>query len=70
MSAEGFKRKLSAVLSVAVAGYSHLMGEDDDATVNFLTSNSNIERRDKERESACRIRTNGLKFRIKFSRNR
>ena len=37
MSTEGFKRKLSAILSADVAGYSRLMGEDDDATVRTLT---------------------------------
>ena len=37
MSSEGFKRKLSAILSADVAGYSRLMGEDDDATVRTLT---------------------------------
>ena len=36
-STEGFKRKLSAILSADVAGYSRLMGEDDDATVRTLT---------------------------------
>ena len=38
MSAEGFKRKLSAILSADVAGYSRPMGEDDEATVRILTS--------------------------------
>jgi adenylate cyclase len=37
MSTEGFKRKLSAILSADVAGYSRLMGEDDDSTVRTLT---------------------------------
>jgi len=37
MSADGFKRKLSAILSADVAGYSRLMGEDDSATVRTLT---------------------------------
>ena len=37
MSAEVFKRKLSAILSADVVGYSRLMGEDDDATVRTLT---------------------------------
>jgi TolB-like protein/class 3 adenylate cyclase/Flp pilus assembly protein TadD len=37
MSNAGFKRKLSAILSADVAGYSRLMGEDDDATVRTLT---------------------------------
>ena len=38
MGAEGFKRKLTAILSADVAGYSRLMGEDDEATVRTLTS--------------------------------
>ena len=37
MGTEGFKRKLSAILSADVEGYSRLMGEDDDATVRTLT---------------------------------
>ena len=37
MDSEGFKRKLSAILSADVVGYSRLMGEDDDATVHTLT---------------------------------
>ena len=36
MNTDGFKRKLSAILSADVAGYSRLMGEDDDA-VRTLT---------------------------------
>ena len=39
MAGEGFKRKLSAILSADVAGYSRLMGQDDDATVRTLTGN-------------------------------
>ena len=38
MSTEGFKRKLSAILSVDVEGYSRLLGEDEDATIRTLTS--------------------------------
>ena len=37
MSTDGFKRKLSAILSADVAGYSRLMGEDESATVRTLT---------------------------------
>jgi len=37
MESESFKRKLSAILSADVVGYSRLMGEDDDATVRTLT---------------------------------
>jgi adenylate cyclase len=36
MSAEGFKRKLTAILSADVKGYSRLMGEDEDSTVRTL----------------------------------
>jgi adenylate cyclase len=35
---EGFKRKLTAILSADVAGYSRLMGEDEEATVRTLTA--------------------------------
>jgi adenylate cyclase len=37
MASESFKRKLTAILSADVAGYSRLMAEDDDATVRTLT---------------------------------
>jgi TolB-like protein/lipoprotein NlpI len=37
MSDEGFKRKLTAILSADVEGYSRLMGDDEDATVRTLT---------------------------------
>ncbi len=36
MAAEGFKRKLTAILSTDVVGYSRLMGEDEAATVKTL----------------------------------
>jgi adenylate cyclase len=36
MAIEGFKRKLAAVLSADVAGYSRLMGEDEASTVRIL----------------------------------
>ncbi len=36
MAIEGFKRKLAAILSADVAGYSRLMGEDETATVRTL----------------------------------
>ena len=39
MSTEGFERRLSAILSTDVAGYSRLMGEDDNATVRALIEN-------------------------------
>jgi len=38
MTTESFKRKLTAILSADVAGYSRLMGEDEEATVRTLTS--------------------------------
>ncbi len=38
MAEEGFKRKLAAILSADVEGYSRLMGEDEEATVRTLTS--------------------------------
>lgn len=38
MADQGFKRKLTAILSADVAGYSRLMGDDEEATVRTLTS--------------------------------
>ncbi len=38
MAGEGFKRKLTAILSADVEGYSRLMDDDEDATVRTLTS--------------------------------
>ena len=38
MNTEGFKRKLTTMLSADVAGYSRLMGEDEAATVKTLTT--------------------------------
>jgi adenylate cyclase len=38
MAQEGFKRKLSAILSADVEGYSRLMGDDEEATVRTITS--------------------------------
>ena len=37
MNTEGYKRKISAILSTDVVGYSRLMGDDEDATVHALT---------------------------------
>jgi adenylate cyclase len=37
MTQEGFKRKLTAILSADVEGYSRLMGEDEEATVRTIT---------------------------------
>jgi adenylate cyclase len=38
MSAESFKRKLTAILSADVKGYSRLMGENEAETVRTLTA--------------------------------
>jgi adenylate cyclase len=38
MTDQGFKRKLTAILSADVEGYSRLMGEDEEATVRTLTA--------------------------------
>ena len=38
MAKEGFRRKLTAILSADVEGYSRLMGEDEDATIRTLTA--------------------------------
>ena len=38
MAEEGFKRKLTAILSADVEGYSRLMGEDEDGTIRTLTT--------------------------------
>jgi adenylate cyclase len=37
MAEKGFKRKLTAILSADVEGYSRLMGEDEESTVRTLT---------------------------------
>jgi len=38
MTTKAFKRKLTAILSADVKGYSRLMGEDDEATVRTITA--------------------------------
>ena len=38
MTDEGFKRKLAAILSADVEGYSRLMDDDEEATVRTLTA--------------------------------
>ena len=38
MAEEGFKRKLAAILSVDVEGYSRLMDDDEEATISTPTS--------------------------------
>ena len=42
MTQEGFKRKLSAILSADAVGYSRLMGDDEAATVSTITSYRNV----------------------------
>ena len=42
MGDEGFERKLTAVLSADVAGYSRLMSEDDEATIRTLNGHRNM----------------------------
>jgi adenylate cyclase len=42
MTQEGFKRKLTAILSADAVGYSRLMGDDEAATVRTLTSYRNV----------------------------
>ena len=41
MTQEGFKRKLTAILSADVVGYSRLMENDEDATIKNLNTNRN-----------------------------
>ena len=38
MTEQGFKRKLTAILSADVEGYSRLMGDDEAATIRTLTA--------------------------------
>ena len=38
MAPETYQRKLTAILSADVEGYSRLMGEDEDATIRTLTA--------------------------------
>jgi len=38
MATQDFKRKLAAILSADVKGYSRLMGEDEEATVRTITA--------------------------------
>ena len=42
MTTEDFKRKLTAILSADVKGYSRLMGEDEEATVRTITAYRNV----------------------------
>ena len=41
MTQEGFKRKLAAILSADVEGYSRLMDDDEEATVRTITAYRN-----------------------------
>ena len=41
MAEEGFKRKLAAILSADVEGYSRLMGDNEEATIRTLTTYRN-----------------------------
>ena len=38
MADQGFKRKLTAILSADAVGYSRLMGDDEAATVRTITA--------------------------------
>ena len=38
MANEGFKRKLAAILSADVKGYSRMMRDDEDSTIRTLTN--------------------------------
>jgi adenylate cyclase len=42
MATEDFKRKLTAILSADVKGYSQLMGEDEEATVRTITAHRKV----------------------------
>ena len=42
MAEKGFKRKLAAILSADVEGYSRLMDNDDEATIQTLTDYRNV----------------------------
>jgi adenylate cyclase len=38
MAEKGFKRKLTAILSADIEGYSRLLNDDEEATVRALTN--------------------------------
>ena len=42
MANGGFRRKLAAILSADVEGYSRLMGEDEETTVQTLTTHREV----------------------------
>ena len=41
MAQEGFKRRLSAILSADVKGYSHMMRDEENATIRTMTTSLN-----------------------------
>jgi len=45
MATQGFKRKLAAILSADVVGYSRLMGEDEAETVRTLQAHKRLIRK-------------------------
>ena len=49
MTTEDFNRKLTAIFSADVKGYSRLMAEDEEATVRTLTAYRKAERESKIR---------------------
>ncbi len=42
MATQDYKRKLTAILSADVKGYSRLMGEDEEATVRTITAHRKV----------------------------
>jgi class 3 adenylate cyclase len=42
MATQDFRRKLTAILSADVKGYSRLMGEDEEATVRTITAHRKV----------------------------
>ena len=42
MAEKDFKRKLTAILSADVEGYSRLLGEDEDLTVRTITGHGEM----------------------------
>jgi len=42
MATEDFKRKLTAILSADVKGYSQLMGEDEEATARTINAHRKV----------------------------
>jgi adenylate cyclase len=55
MATQDFKRRLTAILSADVEGYSRLMREDEEATVRTITSyRAAMELRRRDPAGACR----------------